>query len=120
MIRIDIARRDYLAIIRRQKGLRIARPLPAHADHAKIDAVVGCCSRALLRVAVKHCRQNGRRSGSLQKVASIEQTKSQSVFRTRLLRHDPSEYHFPPWGCKREWTKDRLKSENCGRKGETQ
>jgi hypothetical protein len=41
MIRIDIACRHHLAIIRRQKGLRVARPLPAHADHAKIDAVVG-------------------------------------------------------------------------------
>ena len=41
MIGIDIARGDYLAVRQCQEGFRIAGPLPAHADHAQIDAVIG-------------------------------------------------------------------------------
>jgi hypothetical protein len=41
MIRINVASRHNLAVVGAKKDLRIPRPLPAHADHAKIDTVIG-------------------------------------------------------------------------------
>jgi hypothetical protein len=32
---------DNLAIFQREKSLRVARSLPAHADHTEVDSVVG-------------------------------------------------------------------------------
>ena len=64
MIGVDIARCDDLAVRQSQKRFRVSGPLPSHAYHAQIDAVIGRGSRCLRTEAAKNGRKNGRRSGS--------------------------------------------------------